>query len=109
MNLKEVFGGNLRHYRKAAGLNQGELAHQADLSREMISRMERGVTAPAFETIEVLAETLGVPEAAFLGTAILTAPKGERGKLLQKINLHTSKMNEKELARLIAMIEALKT
>jgi transcriptional regulator with XRE-family HTH domain len=109
MKLKEVFGGNLRQYRKAAKLSQAELADDAGFSSEMISRMERGITAPAFETIELLAESLGVPEAAFFGTAIMTAPAGDRGRLLQKINLYTSKMNEKDLARLIALMEALRT
>ncbi len=109
MKLKEIFGGNLRQYRKAAGLNQDEFAEAIGLSREMVSRMERGVTAPAFDTIETIAETLGVAEVAFFGPAITTAPVGERGKLLQKINLYTSKMNEKDLARLIALMEALRT
>ena len=109
MDLRTIFGSNLRQHRKAAGMSQEELAMQTDLSREMISRIERGVTAPAFNTIETLAESLGVAEAAFFGTTISSAPDGERGRLLKKMNLITSKMNERELSRATAMLEAMRS
>jgi len=74
----------------------------------MISRMERGITAPAFTTIELLAEALGVPEASFFGTAMQMPPTGERGLILQRINFITSKMNDRDLSRAAAMLDAMR-
>ena len=106
MTLREVFGGNLRHYRKAKHMTQSDLADAADLSREMIGRIERGIVAPSFESIEVLARVLEVSEATFFGSGVLAAPAGERGRLLQRINTQLSKLNESDLARVSKMLEA---
>ncbi len=107
MTLKEIFGSNLRHYRKARRVTQAQLAEQADLSTEMIGRIERGTTAPSFETIERLTKALEIPEAVLFSPAMLTVPAGERGQLLQKINNQLSRLNESDLARASKLIEAL--
>lgn len=108
MTLKEVFGANVRQYRKSRKITQAQLAEMTDLSLDMISRIERGVTGPSFTTIEKLTSVLEVPEIALFSSSILTFPHGERGKLLQKINANLSKMNEKELAVAANMLRVLK-
>jgi len=107
MALHEVFGSNLRHYRKARGLKQHELAEQLGLSVNMVGRMERGEAAPSFETIEKIAAALEVPEAALFGAGILTVPPGERGRLLQRLNAQLSKLNNDALARAAKLIRAM--
>lgn len=107
MSLKETFGANLRHYRKAEGLTQTGLAEKVGLSLDMIGRLERGLTAPSFETIEKLAKVLNIPEAALFGPNLMALPTGERGRLLKRINVHLSRMNEDELAKAEKVLEAL--
>src|SRR5690348_2436271 len=59
------FGSLLRRHRQAAGLTQEELAERAGLSVEGISALERGVNrAPRKDTVELLAEALGLAAAA---------------------------------------------
>ena len=106
MTLKEIYGANLRHYRKAAQLTQADLAEKVDMSRETITRLERGAVAPSFETMELMSKILEAPEAAFLGSAPLTLPRGERGRLLQRINQQLSKLNETQLAQASKMLES---
>ena len=108
MKLKEIFGANLRQHRKAKGLSQAELAAAVDLSTEMISRIERGRTAPSFDSVEALAAALSVPEVMLFGTGVWSIPAGERGKALQSINRHLSRMNDDELARVDGMLAAFK-
>jgi len=56
--------GLLRRHRLAAGLSQEELAERAHLSREAISALERGTRrAPRQETIDLLADALGLTSA----------------------------------------------
>lgn len=107
MSLKQTFGANVRQYRKAEGLTQDDLAEKADLSLDMIGRLERGVTAPSFETIERLAAVLNIPEAVLFGHHLMTVPTGERGRLLKRIHLHLSKMNEDQLAQAEKVLAAL--
>ena len=109
MNLKEVFGSNIRQYRKSLKITQEEFAAKSDLSVDMISRVERGVTGPSFNTIDKMAEILEVPVIALFSSGTLTLPQGERGEILKRINLTLSKMNEEELAKAANMLQVLKS
>ncbi len=108
MNLKEVFGSNIRQYRKSLKITQEQFAVKTDLSDDMISRVERGVTGPSFTTIDRMAEILNVPVIALFSAGTLTLPHGERGEILQRINLSLSKMNEDELVKAAEMLKVLK-
>lgn len=59
--LKEEVGGIIRHHRKLRGWSQEQLAEKAGRSVEMVNRIERGRTAPSFETLEVLSRCFQVP------------------------------------------------
>jgi tetratricopeptide (TPR) repeat protein len=69
-------GERLRQLRVAAGLTQSELAGER-FSKEYVSQIERGKTRPTRETIDWLAERLGV-DAGFLANGVST---DERGRL----------------------------
>ena len=56
----EAVGGRLRTLRTRAGLTQEQLAERAELAKDAISRMERGVQAPRLDTLIKLADALGV-------------------------------------------------
>jgi transcriptional regulator with XRE-family HTH domain len=107
MALEEIFGANLRHYRKARGLKQPELAERVSLSLEMISKIERGVAAPSFPTIEKLADALGVPEAAFFGVGLVVTAEDERSRNLARIHVELSRLNNDQLARVDKALKAL--
>lgn len=79
MSLAATFGSNLRHHRKAKHLTQDQLAEKVELSSEMISKIERGIAAPSFTTVEKLSEVLEVPEVAFFGVG-LSSPATTRGR-----------------------------
>src|SRR5947209_16805441 len=84
-------GERLRQLRVAAGLTQSELAGDR-FSKEYVSQIERGKTRPTRETIDWLAERLGV-DAGFLANGVST---DERGRL------------DAALARAETLIEALR-
>ncbi len=69
-------GERLRQLRVASGLTQSELAGQR-FSKEYVSQIERGKTRPTRETIDWLADRLGV-DAGFLANGVAT---DERGRL----------------------------
>lgn len=58
------FGALLRRYRTVAGLTQAELAERTGLSARALSDLERGLhRAPHRDTVQRLADTLGLDEA----------------------------------------------
>ena len=65
MRLREIFGTNLRRLRHASGLSQEELAHRAGINRNYVGLLERAANSPTLDTIERLAEELGVAPARF--------------------------------------------
>lgn len=58
--LKKKFGLRVRSIRVSRKLTQEELAEEAGLSPEYVSRIERGKASPSFETIISIASALGV-------------------------------------------------
>lgn len=59
-DIKTAFGKRLRELREAKGMTQEALAHEADLDRAYVSRVERGERNISLENIERLALALGV-------------------------------------------------
>jgi len=53
-----AFGKILRQKRKAAGLTQEQLAHDADVQRNYVSLIERGVHHPTIAVVFKLAQAL---------------------------------------------------
>jgi transcriptional regulator with XRE-family HTH domain len=93
--------------RREPDLSQEEFADAAELSVAMMGKIERGETAPSFDSVEKIAAALEVPEAVLFSAGTMTVPAGERGKLLQRINIQLSKLNNNELSRAAKMLTAL--
>lgn len=58
--VEKHLGARVVAHRQTAGLTQEELAERADVVRETISRLERGVTVPSLNTLAVIAKALNV-------------------------------------------------
>ncbi len=61
MKLKKAVGLRIRDTRTRVGLTQQKLSDEIERSVETIRSIERGATAPGFETLERLSKTFGVP------------------------------------------------
>ena len=79
-NLKRRFGSLVAAHRRRMGWTQRRLAEAADLSDDMIARVEVGSTGVSFATIEKLAEALQV-DPAELFTAELPGGSFQRKPL----------------------------
>lgn len=66
MDIRKVFGQNMRRLRLIAGLSQEAVAERMGVDRAHISSMERGQQNVTLLTIWSAAQALGVRPAAFL-------------------------------------------
>jgi tetratricopeptide (TPR) repeat protein len=90
-------GERLRQLRVAAGLTQSELAGDR-CSKEYVSQIERGKTRPTPETIEWLAERLGV-DAGFLASGVATDERARlEGALSRAEALYEAQEDEEAVA-----------
>lgn len=73
------FGQRLAELREGAGLTQYRLAQLAGLSKQAVSKLEKGDNQPNWETVQVLALALGVDCTAFADRAITLPPEQPPG------------------------------
>ncbi|MBU1287265.1 MAG: helix-turn-helix domain-containing protein [Alphaproteobacteria bacterium] len=106
MELQRLFGANVRHHRKSVGWTLEQLAGEVGVSRETIGKIERGISAPLFDTVEKIAEALEVAPQNLFGAK--SFPPGERGELLAEISSLLANLNEKQLIRARKLLEALR-
>ncbi|MDB5438455.1 MAG: putative HTH-type transcriptional regulator y4dJ [Caulobacteraceae bacterium] len=60
MGIRQRVAANIKRLRTERELSQEELAHRAGMDRTYISQIERGVKSPTVETLEKVANGLGV-------------------------------------------------
>lgn len=65
MDLRQVFATNLRRIRHDRKISQESLAHDAEVDRVYLSRVERAVTYVGLEIIGKLADVLEVDPIEF--------------------------------------------
>jgi tetratricopeptide (TPR) repeat protein len=90
-------GERLRQLRVAAGMTQTELAGDR-FSKEYVSQIERGKTRPTAETVQWLAERLGV-DAGFLANGVSADERGRFDAALARAHaLVEARRNDEALA-----------
>lgn len=60
MNLKQVFGNNVKYYRYQRKYTQEKLAELTELNLSYLSQLENGNYGPSFEKIELIAKVLKI-------------------------------------------------
>lgn len=65
MNITQIFGLRVRHYRKLKSLSQEELADLCDLHRTYIGSVERGERNITLLNAEKIAKSLDEPLISF--------------------------------------------
>ncbi len=66
MDPAVAFGQVLRALRREAGLSQEQLAFAAEVERNFVSLIERGVNQPTIRVIFKLAQALGTPPSVMM-------------------------------------------
>lgn len=66
MEWEAVLGANIRRLRKAKGLTQEQLAHEAGMAMRYVAGVERGEENPSLKFLVKIAEALGTEPAELL-------------------------------------------
>jgi transcriptional regulator with XRE-family HTH domain len=73
MDIRRVFGANVRRYRLAADLSQAALAERMGVDRAHVSAIERGLQNATLITILQISEALSVRPSALLEESVSMA------------------------------------
>ena len=60
MDLKQILGNNIKHYRQLKGYSQEEFSEMLNISQQTLSRIERGINFLTAETLEKIPPILGI-------------------------------------------------
>ena len=66
MDMYKGIASRVRDFREARGWSQDRLALEAGLSKDGVSRIERGYRSPRLDTLEAIAGALGLPLMALI-------------------------------------------
>lgn len=103
-DLRKRFGLLVSAHRKRSGLTQEKLAELADISVDMVSKIEVGASGARFPVIEKLAATLGADPAEFFSSDF---PKGTFDKtLLPEITAKLARLSDDDLHWINGVIDA---
>ena len=94
MGLQQELGRQVRRNRERVGLSQADLAEAIGRSVQMIGRIERGKSAPSFDTLEEIARALETPVYDFF------APlgNGDDDEIVSRITHRLSTLDRASLA-----------
>ncbi|MDG3439562.1 helix-turn-helix domain-containing protein [Nitrospirillum amazonense] len=95
----------IKAIRNRRGLSQEALAALIDRSPDAISNLERGVSLPGYDTLDLLAQGLGVPLAEFFVDEKGDDPR--RAEAMARLNDAARQLDNKMLATAAAIVELL--
>jgi transcriptional regulator with XRE-family HTH domain len=104
VNLRIRFGRLVAAHRKRKGLTQDALAEAAELSVDMISKIEVGASGARFSVIERLAAALDIDPAELFTTEIPTGARNR--KTLSEITSRLALLSEVDLVWVKGLLDA---
>lgn len=76
MDIKHIFGKNVKYYRFLKKYSQAELAEKTNISSTYLSEVERGMHSLDFDKLEILCQCLDIePFQLFLQTKDIDLPR----------------------------------
>ena len=108
VDRKQLFGLRLQALRKERGLSQERLAELIDRSKDAVSKMERGINLPAFDTLLRLSDQLGVSLRDLVGEIDMPGATGERVALQARLAVLARDMDLRTLGVLVDQADALR-
>lgn len=83
-DISEIYGANLRKYRKEKNLSQEKLADSVNVTARFISQVETGQSFPSKQNIEMIAAVLGIPSFMFFNPSVFSDSDKQFRMFIQK-------------------------
>lgn len=87
---------NIKHFRKAKGMSQEEMAVKLNVVRQTVSKWENGLSVPDADVLIRMAELLNVSVSQLLGIEAEDKSDKDLSEELSKLNEQLAKKNQKE-------------
>ena len=91
-----MIGEKIRHFRKAKGIRQEELAVKLNVVRQTVSKWENGLSVPDADVLVQIAEILGVSVGQLLDVETDDAMAADLAEELSRANAQLAKRQQRE-------------
>ena len=105
MNIKKLFGENVRNIRKQKGLTQEKVSHKANLHHTYIGAVERGEVNITLENLIKIAKGLDISPAQLFVLSPGQTKKDEIESLRSQIISFTSESDPKKLKLAVKILK----
>ncbi len=95
MDIKIIFGENVKKYRKQKGITQTQLAEILEVEQKHISFIENGNSFPSSNLIGKIAEALNIAPMKLFSFEDEPTPEEMKNRILALVNNATAKEIEK--------------
>ena len=103
-DLRVQVGSLVRHHREVAGFTQAELADRIERSVQLVGRIERGSSAPSFETLAGIALALKVEVRDLFGINHFAAGQDGAGPL-SKLVSRVASLDSSDLEWVLKLVD----
>lgn len=109
MQAAAALAKGIKRLRRRLGMTQAQLAEAADLHVQYVSQVERQVRSPSMETIDALADALGVTAAELfaLGEGRQPSRQAEVGEVVETLLSTWSGTDQKRLVAILRELHAM--
>ncbi|MBK8410330.1 MAG: helix-turn-helix domain-containing protein [Sandaracinaceae bacterium] len=106
MQAAKALASGMKRLRRRLGMTQAQLAEAADLHVQYVSQVERLARSPSMETIDAIADALGVTPAELfaLGEGHRASPPAEVAEVVDTL---LSTWSAKDQVRLVGILREL--
>ena len=87
---------NIKHFRKAKGMSQEEMAVKLNVVRQTVSKWENGLSVPDADVLIRMAELLNVSVSQLLGIEAEDQSNKDLSEELSRLNEQLAKKNQEE-------------
>ncbi len=105
LDIRKIFGANVKYYRKKAGFSQEQLAEKLDISPNHMSVIETGSKFVTYKLLEKLVSILNVMPAALFYTSGTASCDDTLQNKINSIIQEELDTACKEISRKIAKLE----
>lgn len=103
--LRVQVGNLVRHHRELAGFTQAQLAERTERSVQLIGRIERGSSAPSFETLAGIALALNVQVRDLFGVNQFAVGQDETNGVLGKLVSRVAGLDSSDLEWVFKLVD----
>ncbi|MCO4090740.1 MAG: helix-turn-helix transcriptional regulator [Sphingorhabdus sp.] len=104
-DLRVQVGSLVRHHREVAGFTQAELADRIERSVQLVGRIERGSSAPSFETLAGIASALNVEVRDLFGVNHFAAGQEVSAAPLSKLVSRVASLDTSDLEWVLKLVD----